>query len=112
VLFLDGRLRHSNGILPMMDVARDHGIHTVFVPAVDAAEAALIEGACIIPVETLAALVGYVRREAPIAPAAPLSVAEGGDPFNGPDFAAVRRPEHVKRALEVAAAGGHNVVVL
>jgi magnesium chelatase family protein len=60
-LGLDGALRHTNGILPMVALARDHVITTVFVPAVDAAEAALVEATTIIPVEHLAALVGHLR---------------------------------------------------
>ncbi len=61
-LGLDGTLCHTNGILPMVALAREHGITTVFVPAVDAQEAALVEGVTIIPVEHLAALVGHLRE--------------------------------------------------
>jgi magnesium chelatase family protein len=64
-LSLDGALRHTNGILPMVALARDHGIATVFVPDVDAHKAALVEGVAIIPVENLAALVGHLRDVMP-----------------------------------------------
>jgi magnesium chelatase family protein len=111
-LGLDGALRHTNGILPMVALARDHGISTVFVPAVDAAEAALVEGMTIIPVENLAALVGHLRGETPIPPAQPLALDLDVEPTLAVDFSAVRGQEHVKRALEVAAAGGHNVMML
>jgi magnesium chelatase family protein len=67
-LGLDSALRHTNGILPMVALARDHGIATAFVPAIDAAEAALVEGDTIIPVETLVALVGHLHRDMPITP--------------------------------------------
>ena len=110
-LGLDGALRHTNGILPMVALARDHGITTVFVPAVDAAEAALVEGMTIIPVESLAALVGHLRGETPILPALPLALDLDVEPTPAVDLSAVRGQEHVKRALEVAAAGGHNVIM-
>jgi len=102
---------HTNGILPMVALARDHGITTVFVPAVDAAEAALVEGMTIIPLESLAALVGHLRGETPILPAQPLALDLDAEPTPAVDFSAVRGQEHVKRALEAAAAGGHNVVM-
>jgi magnesium chelatase family protein len=66
-LGLDGSLRHTNGILPIVALARDHGMSTVLVPAVDAAEAALVEGVSIIPVENLAALIGHLGCDAPMA---------------------------------------------
>ncbi len=110
-LGLDGALRHTNGILPMVALARDHGITTVFVPAVDAHEAALVEGVTIIPVENLAALVGHLRGDTPIAPAQPMTFGDEEEPAPAADFASVRGQEHVKRALEVAASGGHNVLM-
>ncbi len=110
-LGLDGTLRHTNGILPMVALAREHGITTVFVPAVDAQHAALVEGVTIIPVEHLAALVGHLRGEAPIAPAQPLALDLDVEPAVASDLAAERGQEHVKRALEVAAAGGRSVPV-
>src|SRR5439155_4625995 len=59
-LSLDGRLRTTHGILPMVSLAREHGLREVFVPAGDAAEAALVEDVTIYPVETFSALVRHL----------------------------------------------------
>jgi magnesium chelatase family protein len=77
----------------MVALARDHGITTVFVPAVDAREVALVDGGTVIPVESLAALVGHLRGDAPIAAARPLALEEDEEPV----LAAVRGQDHVKR---------------
>lgn len=110
-LGLDGTLRHTNGILPMVAIARERGVRTVFVPAIDATEAALVEGIAVIPVETLAALAGHLRGDTPLAPARPMQFSVAEDLPGGPDLADVRGQEHVKRALEVAAAGSHNILL-
>ena len=67
-LSLDGTLRHTNGVLPMVAVARDEGFESVFVPACDAGEAALVEGIQVFPVETLGHLVRHFRGESVIEP--------------------------------------------
>lgn len=111
-LSLDGTLRHTTGVLPMVGVAEEHGLRRAFVPAVDAAEAALIDGIEVIPVETLADLIHHLTGEAPIAPFVDERTPEP-DEFNGlaVDLQHIRGQEHVKRGLEVAAAGGHNILL-
>lgn len=111
-LSLDGSLRHTNGVLPMVALARDEGISTVIVPEADAAEASLIEGMKIIPMASLAQLVSYLRGDIP-APEYTRDTAAEEAPLLAAvtNMAEIKGQEHVKRALEVAAAGGHNMVM-
>ena len=111
-LALDGKVRHAAGILPMVALARDRGLRTAYVPAVDALEAALLPDMIIYPVETLGALLRHLGGDEPIAPVPYTGIPRMfDDGYAGTDFSAIKGQEHVKRSLEVAAAGGHNVLM-
>ena len=110
-LSLDGSVRHIRGVLPMAALANQEGFKHMLVPEVDAAEAALIEELQVIPAVSLTALVNHLSGVIQIDSIEPQDeVLEGT--YSGTDYGEIRGQEHVKRALEVAAAGGHNVLMM
>jgi magnesium chelatase family protein len=110
-LSLDGGVRHVKGVLPMAALARQEGVKTVVVPAVDAPEAALIPDIEVIPASTLNALYDHLTGMVPISPAEP-PAHDPSEVVVETDFSEIKGQEHVKRALEVAAAGGHNLLMI
>ena len=111
-LSLDGSVRHVEGVLPMTHFAREQGFKAVYVPQADAPEAALVEGIDVYPVDTLGRLVTHFRDYHPIEPYHAELDLEADPPSYATDFQDIKGQEHVKRALEVAAAGGHNVLIM
>jgi magnesium chelatase family protein len=109
-LGLDGQVRPVKGALCVALAARDAGFDELVLPAANAAEAAAVEGIRVVAVRSLAALVGHLRGDPSISPFVP---TPGSAPsVKPPDFGDVRGQGIARRALEIAAAGGHHVLLV
>ncbi|MCG3112597.1 MAG: YifB family Mg chelatase-like AAA ATPase [Candidatus Manganitrophus sp. SB1] len=112
-LSLDGRIKEIKGTLAMAILAKRAGKRGLVVPAKNGPEAAVVSGIEVLGVETLPQVVEFLNGQLPLSPVeTPLSPLFAEQALYAEDFSEVRGQAHAKRALEIAAAGGHNILMV
>ncbi len=113
-LSLEGAVRRVSGVLPLLCEMKKRGFSYAFVPRENKEEASLADGIAVYGISSLTELVSFLKKERALAPIAPMRTDMGDDAAKGsgyPDMRWIRGNETIKRGLEIAAAGGHNVLM-
>lgn len=112
-LSLDGRLQPIRGVLSVAMLTKESGIKRLIVPSANAQEASVVEGLQVYGVENILELVALLKDPSAISPALPNMLPQPPENnAHAEDFSDVRGQDHVKRAVEVACAGGHNLLLV
>ncbi len=110
-LSLDGTLRRTHGILPVSILAKEKGLKRIIVPKENGQEASVIEGLEVLAVNSLQDLIKFLLGQLEIKPEARITLNLDNDFEYEYDFSQIKGQEQAKRALEVAASGGHNILI-
>ena len=112
-LSLDGSLHHTKGVFLLALLAKEEGVKNIFIPRMSANEASVIEGVNVYPVDNLKNLIRHLRDEKIISALKPIDITEVLNDITPEfDFSEILGQNQAKRALEIAAAGGHNIFMM